>query len=126
MMDSTDYASIVAKNLKRIAYEHGTTQAEIARDLCISKTTLSSWMNGARLPRMKKIDLLCKYFGCSRSDILEPYDPNKKRNYQLTPFEIKIIEAYRMADNGIKTSVKILLNVQEKAHGEHQTDQFSA
>jgi len=69
-----DYGKIVAKNLKRIFVEHDKTQAQVAKDLGISKTTLSSWMNGTRLPRMNKVDMLCKYFGCQRTDIMEPHD----------------------------------------------------
>ena len=34
-----DYGKIIARNLKRIAYEHDRTQADISRDLDISKTT---------------------------------------------------------------------------------------
>lgn len=70
-MTEMEYTKLVARNLKRIAYENGKTQADIARDLHISKATVSSWMTGTRLPRMDKIDLLCHYFNCKRSDIME-------------------------------------------------------
>lgn len=73
-MNEKYYGRIVGKNLKRIAYEHGKTQADIARDLKISKSTVSSWMNGTRVPRMKMIDLLCHYFNCTRVDIMEEHD----------------------------------------------------
>lgn len=65
------YAKIVGRNLKRIAYDHRKTQADIAKDLNISKSTVSSWMNGTRVPKMDKIDLLCHYFNCKRADIME-------------------------------------------------------
>ena len=61
---------IISKNLKRLAYESGKTQAEIARDLHISPATLRSWMIGTRIPRLDKIDLLCTYFNVGRADIL--------------------------------------------------------
>lgn len=72
-MNEKYYGRIVGKNLKRIAYEHGKTQADISRDLKISKSTVSSWMNGVRVPRMKTIDLLCHYFNCTREDIMEEH-----------------------------------------------------
>ena len=68
-----EYAKIIAKNLKRILYENQKTQADVSRDLHISKTTISSWMNGTRLPRMDKIDLLCHYLNCRRSDLMEEH-----------------------------------------------------
>lgn len=70
-MSNKEYAKVIANNLRNMMYEHGKTQADIARDLNINKATLSSWMNGTRIPRMAKIDLLCHYFNCSRSDIME-------------------------------------------------------
>lgn len=70
-MDLTNYGSVIAKNLKRIAYNRGKSQADICRDLGLSKATVSSWMNGTRIPRMEKIDLLCRYFHVSRTEIME-------------------------------------------------------
>lgn len=72
-MTEQAYAKLVAKNLRNIAIANEKTQADIARDLKLSKATVSSWMNGTRLPRMDKVDLLCHYFNCSRADIMEEY-----------------------------------------------------
>lgn len=72
-MTSTEYGKIISKNLKRIAYENQKTQADIARDLKLKQATVSSWMNGTRVPRMDKIDLLCHYFNCRRVDIMEEH-----------------------------------------------------
>lgn len=57
-----DYGKIIAQNIRRIAWESQKTQADIARDLNLKQATVSSWMNGTRIPRMGKIDLLCHYF----------------------------------------------------------------
>lgn len=70
-MSENEYAKIIGKNLKRIMYDAGKTQIEVAKDLNISKATISSWMNGTRIPRMDKIDILCNYFNVSRADIME-------------------------------------------------------
>ena len=61
-MSEQDYGRIIGANLKRLAWERKKTQADISRDLGISKATVSSWMNGTRIPRMDKIDMLCDYF----------------------------------------------------------------
>ena len=73
-MNSAEYGKIISKNLKRIAYEHQKTQSDISRDLNLKQVTVSSWMNGTRVPRMDKIDLLCHYFNCRRSDIMEEHE----------------------------------------------------
>lgn len=83
-MSEQDYAKLVANNLRRIMYEHGKTQAEVAKDLNISKATLSSWMNGTRIPRMNKVDLLCHYFNCKRADIMEDQEADEpEQHYYL-------------------------------------------
>lgn len=73
-MTNEEYGKIIAKNLKRIVFEHDKTQADVARDLNIKPGTLSAWMTGKRIPKMDKIDMLCGYFNCKRSDIMEPHD----------------------------------------------------
>ncbi|MDO4648984.1 MAG: helix-turn-helix transcriptional regulator [Eubacteriales bacterium] len=70
-MSESEYAKLIARNLRRIMLEHDKTQAEVSKDLGISKATLSSWMNGTRIPRMSAIDRLCHYFNCTRVDIME-------------------------------------------------------
>lgn len=121
-----DYGQIIAKNLKRIAFEHDKTQADIARDLGYSKSTVSCWMNGSRVPRMSKVDRLCEYFGVFRSDILEPYNPSRTHPFDLTNDEIAIIKAYRIAPEGIQESIKKLLDVQEKGHEKQVLESYSA
>jgi len=81
MITPEEYAKLVAKNLKRLAYEADKSPAEISKALGINKSTLSSWMNGHRTPKMDKIDMLCQYFGCDREDIMEEYDPHRKKAY---------------------------------------------
>ena len=73
-MTEKEYAQVVARNLRRIAFDANKSQVEIAKDLGINKTTVSAWMNGTRTPKMSKIDMLCAYFGVKRSDLMEPRD----------------------------------------------------
>lgn len=77
-MNQKEYAKIIAKNLRRIAYDAGKSQADISRDLKINKATISSWMNGTRVPRMENVDLLCHYFNVSRTEIME--EPDQVQN----------------------------------------------
>lgn len=72
-MTESEYGKLIGRNLKRLAFEKDKTQADIARDLNISKQTISAWMNGKRTPRMKSIDMFCEYFGCKRADIMEEH-----------------------------------------------------
>lgn len=91
MLDS-DYGKIISKNLKRIMYDHGKTQSDIAKDLSISKATVSSWVNGSRIPRMDKIDMLCSYFNVSRYDIMEDHKNETEHQYYLNPETARIAQ----------------------------------
>ena len=88
-----EYAKIIGRNLRKIAYEHDKTQAQIAKDLRQPTATVSSWMNGTRIPRMGKIDLLCEYFGVSRVDIMEPHKHNEPSE------DDKLLKAFHSLNN---------------------------
>lgn len=108
-MDTKQYGRIVSKNLRRIAVEREKTQSDIVNDLKISKATVSSWMNGTRVPRMDKIDLLCRYFHCTRSDIMEER-PEKERA-PLDTEELILIDAYRAADPISRRNIRTILGI---------------
>ena len=69
-MTDSEYRKVLARNIKRIAYDNHKTQADIVRDLNLKQATVSSWMNGTRMPKMEHIDLLCHYFNVSRTQIM--------------------------------------------------------
>lgn len=100
MVREEEYAKTVAKNLKRLLYEHEKTQADLSRDLKIAKTTVNGWIRGQRTPKMPTIDLLCQYFGCDRTDIIEIHDRQRlevptEGAYHLSPSEVLLVEYYR-------------------------------
>lgn len=112
MMTSEECAKIIAKNLKRLAYEHDKNQVDIARDLDLKQSTLSSWMRGTRCPPMTKIDMLCEYFGCRRTDIID--DNGYTMPKPPTEEELELLYAFRDANPGIQDSVRILLGIKNR------------
>lgn len=68
-----DYTKVIAKNLKRIIYESGKSQDEVAKYVGVSRTSVTNWCSGTRTPKMDKIDKMCELFGCRRSDIMEEH-----------------------------------------------------
>ena len=70
MKKDIEYAKAISMNLRRIMYDADRKPAQVAKDLGIPKTTISGWINGNRVPRMKAVDLLCHYFNVAREDIL--------------------------------------------------------
>ena len=92
-MSTREYARIVSKNLRRIASDQNKTQADIARDLRLNKATVSSWMNGTRVPKMENIDMLCHYFNVTRFDIMnEAVEKSEQPAYYTDPETEKIAQ----------------------------------
>jgi repressor LexA len=69
-----DQRKILSDNIKKLLQSKGKTQTDMAKDLGISETTVSSWLNGGRYPRIDKIQLMADYFGVYRSAITEDSD----------------------------------------------------
>ena len=66
-----ELAKLVGINITNLLIQNDKTQKEMCDHFGWAYSTVSSWCNGSRLPRMDKIDLMCEYFGVVRSDILE-------------------------------------------------------
>ncbi|OZT77150.1 LexA family protein [Salinicoccus roseus] len=61
----------VAKNLKRLLNLRRITQTDMARELDLKESTVSSWVNGTKYPRRDKIEMLADFFGVRPSDITD-------------------------------------------------------
>lgn len=68
---SDDYKKIFARNLNNLLARHKKTQADLVNDLGLNKSTISTWCNGTKMPRMNKIEQLAAYFGVEKSDLIE-------------------------------------------------------
>ena len=63
-----DITSIFAKNINYYLELNNKTRSELANDLGIAKTVVSSWCNGINFPRADKIMLLSEYFNVNFID----------------------------------------------------------
>lgn len=61
---------IIKKNLKFEIEHCGKSKTEIARELGISKPTLSQYLSGRILPSLATFAKLCEIIDCSADDIL--------------------------------------------------------
>lgn len=71
--------NIFAENLRRLMDEAGKTRKDICEALGISYFTVSSWVNGSKYPRMDKVEMLAKYFGVLKSDLIEDRETEDKK-----------------------------------------------
>lgn len=79
------YRKIFANNLNYYMQLNGKIQDDLVKDLGLKSSTISSWCNGLKLPRMDKIILLSNYFGIHFSNLIEKRTTNKEINYIKIP-----------------------------------------
>lgn len=82
-MSEEDFKKLFSKNLNYFMNLNGKTQIDIINDLGFNKSSVSTWCNGTRLPRMDKVDDLAKYFGIKRSDLIEDKSVQQNTGYYL-------------------------------------------
>ena len=73
MIKEEDLAKTIGWNINALLLRADKTQIDLAEYLGVSKSTVSMWVNGVRVPRMARIDAMARFFGVNRSDIMEPW-----------------------------------------------------
>lgn len=66
-----DNKTVFAKNLKQQMKLKGKSRRDVCAALGFSYYTFSDWVNGKKYPRMDKVEMLAKYFGIQKSDLIE-------------------------------------------------------
>ena len=66
-----DNKNIFAENLRRYMKAADKSRKEVSEALGVSYYTFSDWVNGKKYPRMDKVEMIAKYFGILKSDLIE-------------------------------------------------------
>lgn len=64
---------IFSTNLRNMLYARNRTQAELAKAMNVTETSVSFWVNGSVVPRHKTVDRICQYLKCSREDLMQDH-----------------------------------------------------
>lgn len=70
-MSENDYREIFKRNLNHYMTQCDIKQADIVKALGVSKSIVSDWCKGEKIPRMDKIEMLSELFGIQKSDLIE-------------------------------------------------------
>lgn len=70
-MSSIGNKIVMSKNLRRLLAERGIDRKKICEDLGFAYTTFTDWYNGAKYPRIDKIEMMANYFGVPKSALIE-------------------------------------------------------
>ncbi|MDF2911117.1 MAG: family transcriptional regulator [Sporolactobacillus laevolacticus] len=92
---------ILASNLTKLLSLSNKTKADVARDFKkyeVSETTVYSWFNAKKYPRIDKIQLLADYFGVLKSEITD--DKNQAKKQQLSEAQYLNLPFYESVSAG--------------------------
>lgn len=70
-MPENDINKIIANNLNRYLAKNDKSQVDLSTYMNVSQATVSNWCKGLKMPRMDKIDRICDFLHCKRSDLME-------------------------------------------------------
>lgn len=104
---------IMATNIRRLMAERGIKSVDVCAALDIPSSTFSSWITGVMYPRIDKIEMMARYFNCSKADLVEDQF-SVVRTVELSTEEYGLICTYRNADEQTKAMIKRLLNYVER------------
>ena len=87
-MDNKD---VFARNLLHYMELRGKSRRDVCDDLGFSYYTFSDWVNGKKYPRMDKVEMLARYFGIKKSDLIEDAPTSSPLPAGLTPVQMRRI-----------------------------------
>lgn len=62
---------VMSKNIQNYMQKRGIDRTQLAQDLNVSYSTISDWINANIYPRIDKIELMARYFGVTKADLVE-------------------------------------------------------
>ena len=96
-MSSIGNKEVFSKNLRFYLEMSGKTQKDVATAIGVTPASLNEWLKGKKYPRIDKIEMLARYFGILKSDLIEEKGMNKTlpQVQTLTEGEMALLELFR-------------------------------
>ena len=96
-MSSIGNKEVFSKNLRFYLEMSGKTQKDVALAIGVTPASLNEWLKGKKYPRIDKIEMLARYFGILKSDLIEEKGMNKTlpQVQTLTEGETMLLELFR-------------------------------
>ena len=88
---------VFSKNLRFYLERTDKTQKDVALAIGVTPASLNEWLKGKKYPRIDKVELLARYFGILKSDLIEEKGINKTLPHvqTLTEGETMLLELFR-------------------------------
>ena len=113
-MTDIEQKKVFKKNLNGMLRKHKKQQIEVAKAIGVSQQTFNTWCRGVALPRIGKIEALAKYFGCTKSELIDP-EPTvvtiSASDYKvMTSEETMFLNLFNSLSDGDKYKTIVFMN----------------
>lgn len=117
-MSNIGNKEVFSKNLKWYLELKGATQKDLAQYLGINPSSVNDWIKCKKYPRIDKIELIARYFGILKSDLIEEKGTNKNLPQQqtLTEGENMLLELFRRVPESEQQMVLNMIRVALDKH----------
>lgn len=107
-MNNLGNKAIMAKNIQYYLDQNKKDRADLCNDLGFKYTTVSNWLQGVKYPRIDKIELMARYFGVTKADLVEEHTPSASAK-DFAQEDKDLVYAYHKAPDHIQQSVDAVL-----------------
>ena len=117
---------IMAANIKRLMEQNNVSRSELADALHTPYTTVRDWIKGNTYPRIDKIEMMARYFGVNKSDLVERFKSWAERNAEELEAQEYIQELrdrsemkmlFKSAKTASKDQIEAIVNLLESMKG---------
>ena len=112
-MSSIGNKEVFSKNLRFYLEKSDKTQKDVALAIGVTPASLNEWLKGKKYPRIDKIELLARYFGVLKSDLIEEKGANKTLPHvtTLTEGETMLLDMFRRVPAERQTMVLDMIRI---------------
>lgn len=117
-MSNIGNKEVLSKNLKWYLELKGATQKDLAQYLGVNPSSVNDWIKGKKYPRIDKIEMIARYFGILKSDLIEDKGINKTlpQPQTLTEGEELLLDLFRRVPESEQQMVLDMIRVALNKH----------
>lgn len=106
MSEKEKVREVFTRQLNHYLEYRGISQQYLCEHLDVSKSAVSSWCSGEKMPRMDKVEAIAALLGVSISDLVEPTaTPTTAAGIELSEVEFALFGEVRELDDEDKAEL---------------------
>lgn len=102
---------VMGNNIQRYLDEMGMDRKEFAEKIGFPYSSVTDWINGKSYPRIDRIEIMARFFGVDKADLVED---RRQNGDGLSADERTLIDLYRQLNDTGKAVINTQINMMVK------------